>query len=116
MKTSNSRTPRQSIGNKSIALENLQYAGTAGISKNNRSRGFVPAFLDTDSGQVYRSRFPDGRPAPVHMLSGLPDKLFNSHGASSEQYAVKDSLISGFVLEEIFYTREAAAIALKRIH
>ena len=73
------------IGNKSLAQENLQYAGTAGVSKNNRSRGFVPAFLDADSGQVYRSRFPDGRPAPVHMLSGLPDKLFNSQGASSEQ-------------------------------
>ena len=116
MKTSNSRSSLQMIGNKSLAQENLQYAGTAGVSKNNRSQGFVPAFLDTNSGKVYRSRFPDGRPAPVHMLSGLPDKLFNSHGASSEQYAVKNSVISGFVLEETFYTREAAAIALKRIH
>ena len=116
MKTFSSQNLLQSIGNKVLAEENLQYADTGGVSKNNRSQGFVPAFLDTESGYVYRSRFPDGRPAPVHMLSSLPGKLFDRDGASSEQYAVKSSVVSGFLLEQIFYTREAAAFALKSIH
>ena len=116
MKAFNCQTPLQSICNKALAQENIQYADTGGVSKNNRSQGFVPAFLDTDSGYVYRSRFPDGRPAPVHILSGLPGKLFVSDGVSSKQHAVKNSVISGFLLEETFYTREAAAIALKSIH
>jgi len=116
MKTTNGKTLPQSICNKALARENLQYAGTAGVSKNNRSQGFVPAFMDTDSGYVYRSRFPDGRTAPVHMLSGLPGKLFNGHGASREQLVVKDSVISGFIFEETFYTREEASLALKRMH
>lgn len=116
MKSFNSQIRLQSICNKALAQENLQYADTGGVSKNNRSQGFVPAFLDTDSGYVYRSRFPDGRPAPVHILSGLPGELFNSEDVSSEQNAVKESVVSGFLLEETFYTREAAAIALKCIH
>ena len=116
MKASNSQSLPHSIRSKSLEQENLQYADTGGVSENNRSLGFVPAFLDTDSGYVYRSRFPDGRPAPVHMLSGLPRKLMKSGNDSSQEYAVKDSVISGFLLEETFYTREAAAIALKSIH
>lgn len=116
MKTFSSQILPQSISNEALAEENLQYVDTGGVSKNNRGQGFVPAFLDTDSGYVYRSRFPDGQPAPVHLLSGLPGKLFNREGASSGQNAMKSSVVSGFLLEDIFYTREAAAIALKRIH
>lgn len=115
MKASNSRIPSRSIASETLVQENLQYAGSGGVSENNRSQGFVPAFLDTDSGYVYRSRFPDGRPAPVHILSGLPRKLRNGNNASSQECAVKDSVISGFLLEETFYTREAAALALQHI-
>lgn len=116
MKASNSQTLPHSIRSKTLEQENHRYAGSGGVSENNRSQGFVPAFLDTESGNVYRSRFPDGRPAPVHMLSGLPRKLMHNSNASSQEYAVKDSVISGFLLEKTFYTREAAALALKRIH
>ena len=116
MKTSETQTQLQSICHKTLVQENLQYAGTAGISKNNRKQGFVPAFLDQNSGHIYRSRFPDGQPAPVHMLSGLPENLFYNDGPSSTQRQVKNSVISGFMLEQTFYTREQAANALKNIH
>lgn len=115
MKACNDRIPPQTFGNKALAAENLRYANTGGVSENNRARGFIPAFLDTASGQVYRSRFPDGRPAPVHMLSGLPARLFIG-GHSGGQNRMKDSVISGFLLEQAFYTRKAAAIALQRMH
>lgn len=89
----------------SLLEENLQFAGTGGVSANNHSLGFIPAFRDIESGKVYLSRFPDGRPAPIHILSGLPNKL-------------KNSVVSGFVREDIFYSREEAtqATTSKLIH
>ena len=91
MKTSNTLTQ-----------ENHQYAGTGGISKNNRHLGFVPAFMDANTGNIYRSKLPDGRPAPVHMLCGLPQEILNT-------------VISGFLLKETFYTREQATVALRNM-
>lgn len=115
MKTSNDSDELNAIGDTRLARENLRYANSGGISENNRDRGFVPAFLDTNSGRAYRSRFADGRPAPVHLLCGLPAKLFIG-GTAGGQTEVKASVISGFLLERTFYTREAAAIALKQMH
>lgn len=116
MNNSTTRTQPQPACQKSLARENLQYAGTGGVSQNNRSQGFVPAFLDTASGHVYRSRFPDGRPAPVHILSGLPGELFDNNDYSNDQHPVKKTVVSGFILENSFYTREQAAEALQNMH
>jgi len=90
-----------------LTRENLEYSGTGGVSENNRQQGFVPAFLDTATGHVYRSRFQDGRAAPVHVLSGLPHDLFDSDSPP----AIKQCVISGFLREDIFYSREQAAQA-----
>lgn len=116
MKTSNRQILLKTVCNQSLIQENIQYAGTAGISKNNRGQGFVPGFMDTDSGHIYRSRFADGRPAPVHMLSGLPDELFDSNGYANQQHPVKKSVVSGFIRENNFYTREQTAEALRHRH
>lgn len=101
---------------KSLAQENRHYAGTGGVSKNNRKLGFVPAFLDTDSGHVYRSRFENGQPAPVHILSGLPGELFDKSQYANQHEPVKKSVVSGFLLENNFYTRQQAAEALMHMH
>jgi hypothetical protein len=101
----------QALSEDSLVKENQRYAGSGGISTNNREQGFIPAFLDMDTGTVYRSRFPDGRPAPVHMLSGLPEELLETGSQASNQHTVKSSVVSGFVLEDAFYTREQAAQA-----
>ena len=115
MKASHERIPTQTNADSWLAEENLRFAGSGGVSENNREKGFVPAFLDKDSGRVYRSRFADGRPAPVHMVSGLPPSLFVGE-ISGRQDKVKDSVICGFLLEQTFYTRKAAAIALGRMN
>ncbi|HYQ73440.1 MAG TPA: hypothetical protein VET88_16140 [Gammaproteobacteria bacterium] len=113
------RSRLQALTGESLAEENRRFTGSGGISANNRQRGFIPAFLDRDTGAVYRSRFPDGRPAPVHMLSGLPDALLETDGQTGNHRHIKSSIISGFILEDAFYTREEAAFkvnAESRIH
>ncbi len=60
--------------------------------------GFRPAFLDCATMRIYPSRFADGRPAPIHDRSTLPDKL-------------KATVVPGFERGGFFYTRRAAARA-----
>ncbi|MEA2080413.1 MAG: hypothetical protein U9P00_11255, partial [Pseudomonadota bacterium] len=72
----------------------------------------------TKTGNVYVSRFSNGMPAPIHVLAGLPEHLTETHGKSGAPVSVKSSVISGFVLEETFYSREEAAQASEwgRVH
>lgn len=118
MKDPDTQTRLQPITEEILAQENLRYTGTGGVSINNRGQGFIPAFLDTKTGNVYRSRFPNGRPAPIHVLGGLPEELVETNSHSNGQRVIKSSVVSGFVLEETFYSREEAAqaAALKQIH
>ncbi len=91
------------------------FTGTGGVSAENRSEGFVPAFLDTDTGDVYLSRFADGKAAPLHILDGLPSHLIHARGAAGKAIAAHKSVIAGFLKGEKFFTREEAAAALKAL-
>jgi len=91
--------------------ENGVFAGTGGRSEDNHGLGFVPAFYDFDTQSIHLSRFADGRPAPVHLLDGLPGELVVDRTASGRVARVKASVIAGFVREGYFYTRAAAARA-----
>lgn len=88
-----------------LLQENECFSDTPGISENNRERGFHPAFQDTETGNIYLSRFANGRPSPVHVLAGLPNELVTRYSASGEVCAVSPTVISGFVLDGRFYTR-----------
>jgi hypothetical protein len=92
-----------------LKQENAKYRGTAGVSRNNRRYGFRPAFLDEQKQVVYLSRFADGRPAPIHLLDGLPDDLVLSRSTCGRAVELKPHVVSGFVLAGRFYTRAAAA-------
>jgi hypothetical protein len=92
-----------------LKLENNRYCGTGGVSSENRSAGFRPAFMDAVTHAVYLSRFADGRIAPFHILDGLPDELVLERRASGRVAAAKPSVISGFVRSDLFYTRDEAA-------
>jgi hypothetical protein len=92
-----------------LRRQNLAFKGTGGVSAGNRSQGFAPAFLDMETGSVYLARFADGRPAPMHLLDGLPRELIVSRDAAGRCLAVKRSLVAGFVQADRFYTREQAA-------
>ena len=93
-----------------LQCENQRHKGTGGVSQNNRSRGFVPAFLDTITGRTYESKFSDGRPAPMHLLDGLPEHLLIGN---PDELTVRKGVISGFMHCGEFLTRAEAAAALQ---
>ena len=94
-----------------LRLENIFHAGSGGRSQENIGLGFNAAFLDFDTMTIYRSRFRDGRPAPMHLLDGLPDEVVVDRAASGRVVTAKASLVSGFERNGFFYTRSAAARA-----
>lgn len=85
---------------KVLEEQNRDFSHTDSVSQANRAYGFLPAFLDAQTGAVYLSRFSDGRVAPIHVLDGLPPEL------------VDQSLITGFVRDGRFFTRAEAAEAV----
>ncbi|MBD5802230.1 hypothetical protein AZOA_16560 [Azoarcus sp. Aa7] len=97
------------ISTLSLERENREFRNTGGRSEENRSLGFRPAFKDVASGAVYDSRFADGRPAPFHLLDGLPEEVVVQREPGGRVGRVKESIVSGFVLDGRFYTREEAA-------
>ena len=99
-----------------LKRENVEFHGTGGRSQENASLGFRPAFMDSETSMVYPSCFADGRPAPMHLLDGLPAEVVISRTANGRVKAVKSTIVSGFMLAGVFYTREAAARTLSQLH
>jgi hypothetical protein len=94
-----------------LRKENATHAGTGGRSEENRSLGFRPAFLDFATQTTYLSRFANGRPAPFHILDGLPEDVVVDRSPNGRVISAKATLISGFERNGFFYTRTAAARA-----
>ena len=105
------KSNRTAFTNTTLDIENEVFRGTRGVSEYNRSSGFIPAFYDTETRTAYRSRFADGREAPIHMLDGLPDQLIVERTTSGRARAIRETIVSGFLRGGIFYTREQAAAA-----
>lgn len=99
-----------------LGQENCMFRGTGGISEENRDVGFRPAFLDSGTGIVYASCYANGKPALFHFLDGLPEEVVVARHATGRVAAVKQSVISGFIRHERFYTREQAAQAVMAMH
>jgi hypothetical protein len=95
-----------------LEQENAAHAGTGGRSQDNAVCGFRPAFFDTATCTIYASRFADGRPAPFHLIDGLPDAAVAMRTPCGRVIAARASVISGFERNGYFYTRSAAARAL----
>ncbi len=86
--------------------QNQNYQDTLGVSKHCEKLGYQPAFQDTQTGETQLSRFGNGQPAPVHLLDGLPDKWIIKRDSKHHVVSVKASIIAGFLLDGVFYTRE----------
>jgi len=99
----------QALTQQVLEQENGSFAGSGGVSSANRYLGFRPAFMDAETGAVHLSRFADGRPAPFHLLDGLPDEAVQSRTPSGRVTRLKPSIVSGFVSQGRFYTRDEAA-------
>lgn len=96
------------LNNAVLERENQIFRGTGGRSQENRGLGFLPAFMDAVTRVIYRSCFADGRPAPFHLLDGLPDEVVVERAPSGRVAAIRGSVVAGFVREGRFYTREEA--------
>ena len=103
------RTPE--LSEQTLIDENHAYRKTDGVSKINRSQGFIPAFYDKMTGKVARSCYSNGRPAPFHMIEGVPTELVAERDCQGRVVRLKTSVISGFLMGGIFYTRDEAASA-----
>lgn len=102
---------RHSLTPGALRRQSSDLRGRGGVSEENRSLGFAPAFLDMETGSVYLARFADGRPAPMHLLDGLPEEAIISRKASGAVSTVKATIIAGFLRYGRFFTREEAAQA-----
>lgn len=96
----------RSVAQRRLVAANIRHRGTGGVSANNRRAGFVPAFRDGVTGDIFRSRFANGQPAPIHMLEGLPDHLL-------QDPCCGDRVESGFLCGFEFYTREQARCLMR---
>lgn len=92
----------------SLRHENALYANTRGISQRNRSNGFRPGYLNRVSGETVLSRFADGSLAPIHVLDGLPHAWIVDRDADGRAIKASAEVISGFLRDGVFYTREEA--------
>ncbi len=97
------------LTDKALRRQNRVFRDTGGVSAGNRAQGFAPAFMDTQTGVVYRACFADGRPAPMHLLEGLPSALVVERDAGGRAVAIHASVLAGFVRGTRFFTREQAA-------
>jgi hypothetical protein len=92
-----------------LKRENRAYHGTAAVSEGCREACFRPAFRDQETGRVYLSRYPNGHVAAFHTLNGLPDEVIAARNINGNVAKAKNTLISGFLKDGTFYTRQEAA-------
>lgn len=97
------------MDNQTLRMENLAFGGTNGISQNNRDSGFLPAFRDKRSGRVEIARTRVGLPASFHLIEWLPREWARSVTDSGRISSLRSGIVSGFVRDGVFYTREEAA-------
>jgi len=93
-----------------IAAENAVHAESSPFV---RRLGFRPAFLDCATMRIYPSCFLDGRPAPFHLLDGLPAEAVVERAPTGRVVRAKATLVSGFERGGFFFTRSAAARACR---
>lgn len=92
-----------------LHCENLAFAGTRGISQNNKGSKFHPAFLNKSTGCVELARLANGQPATMHLIGWLPcdwGLTFNEDGSIE---SLKAEVVAGFELNGVFYTRDEMA-------
>lgn len=106
-----SRRMRSALTTLALSHENQLYAETRGISQSNRAAGWRPGYLNLTTGECELSRFSDGRPAPIHVLEGLPEDWVQSRDAEGRVIAAEPEIVSGFIRGGRFFTRDQAARA-----
>jgi len=92
-----------------VRAASQEYLGTCGESATAKNVKFVPAFRNMLDGRVERARFPNGKPAPMHLIGGLPREWAVRCDEAGCVLEISDDIEAGFVRDDQFYTREQAA-------
>jgi hypothetical protein len=103
------RIPSDALSQRMLRRDTRFLRGTGGVSAEAKGAGFLPGFHDTETGRTYIACHADGRPAPMHLLEGLPEHLVTERNPSGKATAVCPSVVAGFIRNDVFYSREAAA-------
>ena len=69
----------------------------------------MPAFRNEADGRVELARLADGRPAPMHLISALPQEWAVRCDGRGNVLELVEDIIAGFLRDGRFYTREEAA-------
>ena len=94
---------------RAITAESEPYDGTCGESRVACQNRFAPAFCNRADGRVELARLPNGNPAPMHLITALPQAWAARCDAKGHVLALIDSIEAGFVKNGRFYSREEAA-------
>ena len=97
------------MNNQTLRSENQAFAGTKGVSQNNESYGFKPAFLDRNTGRVEQARLENGQPATIHIIDWLPKEWAGSFYPDGRIKILIPGINAGVVCNTIFYNREQVA-------
>lgn len=89
-----------------LEQENHDFEPTGATSKACKKSGFVPAFYDTRSKRSVISRYANGKPAPIHLLDGVPVEWVAEYDTEGHVATLRPGVISGFLRAGRFYTRE----------
>ena len=100
---------KQSFTRDQLQHQAAVYLGTGGVSAENRQFGFKPAFLNRESGECALSCDACGAPAAIHQFDGVPESWVALRDASGRPVALKSSVVSGFMRNGQFFTRDLAA-------
>jgi hypothetical protein len=102
------RRLRGALTQLSLRDENRLFEHTRGVSHHNDRLGFRPGYRNGATGEQVLSRFADGSPAPVHLLDGLPEAWIAARDSHGHVTRTCPGLVSGFIRDGRFYTREEA--------
>ncbi len=105
------RQQRGALTQLSLRDEKVLFERTRALGLHNERRGFVPGFRHNASGDLAIARFADGSAAPLHVLDGLPEDWIAVRDARGHVTHTCAGLVSGFIREGRFYTRDEAARA-----
>ena len=93
----------------SLNDENVLYGRTRQARSEDRLPGLVPGYRNQRTGELARSRYADGTPAPVHLLDGLPDHWIAERDADGRVIRARTDIEAGFLRSGRFYNRDEAA-------
>lgn len=94
-----------------VRTESDAYIGTCGESATARQHKFLPAFRNERDGRVELARLSNGRPAPMHLISALPQEWAVRCDERGNVLELIEEVVAGFFRDDRFYTREEAASA-----